>query len=96
MVGVISFLFFNNLKIKNSKAINTIVSSTFGVLQIHANSDTMRRCLWKDVVNVEGAYSLSLSGVVIRSVLSAFIIFSICIVIDQIRVHTVEKWLFNL
>lgn len=41
--GSSSFILFKNLKIKQSRVINTIASSTFGVLMIHANSDTMRR-----------------------------------------------------
>lgn len=43
--GISSFLFLKNINIKPSKVINTITSSTFGVLLIHANSDTMRRWL---------------------------------------------------
>lgn len=45
-----SFMLFKNLNIKQSKIINTIAASTFGVLLIHANSDTMRQWLWKDTL----------------------------------------------
>ncbi len=40
-----AFIFFKNLNIKNSVFINTIAASTFGVLMIHANSDSMRKWL---------------------------------------------------
>lgn len=49
IVGIASFLFFKNIEIKYSRLINTVAASTFGVLCIHANSDTMRRWLWKDI-----------------------------------------------
>lgn len=32
-------------------------STTFGVLLIHANSDVMRKWLWKDLLNNTGMYS---------------------------------------
>ena len=57
-IGFCSFMFFKDLKIKQSRAINIIGGSTFGVLLIHANSDTMRKWLWGTVLNMKGAYSL--------------------------------------
>lgn len=90
-MGVSSFLFFKNLKIKQSKVINTIASSTFGVLLIHANSDTMRRWLWKTVLNVKGVFHEPTAMVVLHAVFSVVAIFAICVIIDQIRIRTVEK-----
>lgn len=89
--GVSSFLFFKNANIKQNKIINTIASSTFGVLLIHANSDTMRRWLWQTVLNVKGAFSLDTPMLVIHAVLSVLGIFAVCVIIDQIRIRTVEK-----
>ncbi len=37
-LGVCSFMLFRNIKIPHSRIINTIASTTFGVLLIHANS----------------------------------------------------------
>ena len=52
--GVSLFMTFKDLKMKYHKWINTIAASTFGVLLIHANSDTMRLWLWRDTLqNVE-------------------------------------------
>ena len=90
-MGVSSFLFFKNLKMKQSMIINTMASSTFGVLQIHANSDTMRRWLWQTVLNVKGMYYKPTAMVVLHAVLSVAAIFAICVVIDQIRIRIVEK-----
>lgn len=91
--AVTSFMFFKNLKIPYNKYINTIGASTFGVLLIHANSDTMRRWLWRDVVDCVGHYADELYW--LRPIIAVLLIFTICIVIDYIRIKTVEKWFFN-
>lgn len=69
-----------------------ISASTFGVLCIHANSGTMRQWLWKDVVDCVGQYSSD--QLVLFSLISIFCIFFSCIIIDYIRIHTLEKWTF--
>ena len=94
MTGVSAFLFFKNLKIGYSNAINTIAASTFGVLLIHANSDTMRRWLWVDVCNNVGAYQGD--NVIIHAIVSVVAIYVMCTVIDIVRIHlakTIEKTL---
>lgn len=91
--AVTSFIFFKNLKIPYIKLINTIGASTFGVLLIHANSDTMRQWLWRDVVDCVGHYADELYW--LRPIIAVLLIFTICIVIDYIRIKTVEKWTFK-
>ena len=94
IVSVCSFMYFKDLPIKQSKLINTISASTFGVLLIHANSDTMRQWLWKDTLNNVGQYASDhLVWFSIGSVLSVFFI---CIILDYIRIHTFEKWCFRI
>lgn len=90
-MGVSSFLFFKNLKIKQSKIINAIASSTFGVLLIHANSDTLREWLWQTVLDVKNIFFESTITVVLHAVFSVLAIFVICVIIDQIRIRTIEK-----
>lgn len=92
--AVSSFMFFKDLKMKHHKWINTIAASTFGVLLIHANSDTMRQWLWKDTLhNAEKYYT---PDVCLYAVISVLCVFFICIIIDYIRIHTVEKWTFKV
>lgn len=91
--AVTSFLYFKNLKIPYNKYINIIGASTFGVLLIHANSDTMRRWLWRDVVDCVGHYDVILYPVYAIGCVLA--IFAVCSLIDWIRIHTVEKWFFS-
>ena len=94
IVSVCSFMYFKDLTIRQSKIINTVSASTFGVLLIHANSDTMRQWLWKDTLNNVGQYASDhLVWFSIGSVLSVFFI---CIILDYIRIHTFEKWSFRI
>lgn len=91
--GVCSFMFFKNLKIKQSKFINTVAASTFGVLCIHANSDTMRRWLWKDTLNNVGAYGSDL--LVVHAIGGVIAIFVICTLIDMMRIYLIERPFFK-
>ena len=93
LTGVCSFMYFKNLDIKYSKLINTIGASTFGVLLIHANSDTMRRWLWRDLFDNAGHYNYELFW--LRPIIVCIIIFIVCIIIDYLRKRFIEK-LFNL
>ena len=89
LTGVSSFLFFKNLKIRYSKVINTIAASTFGVLCIHASSDTMRQWLWRDILDNVGHYSSRFMPLhAIGSVLAVFVV---CLVIDQVRLRILRK-----
>lgn len=83
------FVFFKNLDIGHSKGINTIAKSTFSVLLIHANSDTMRKWLWGDVFDNVGAYQLGKTHIgyfVIHAFGSVIITYCICTMIDMIRI----------
>lgn len=90
LVGVFGFLFFKNIKIPYSKAINTVAASTFGVLCIHAHSDTMRQWLWKDTLDNVGHY-----GNAVHAIASVISIFAVCTVIDIIRINLLEKPFFR-
>ena len=92
--GVCSFMFFKNLKIRQSKFINTFAASTFGVLLIHANSDTMRQWIWKDTLNNVGAYGSDLLA--LHAFGSVIAIFVICTLIDMARIKLIEKPFFKL
>ena len=93
VAAVCTFMYFKDLPIKQSRLINTISASTFGVLCIHANSDTMRQWLWKDIVDCIGQYGST--HLMLLSLASILLIFLICILIDYIRIHSIEKWTFS-
>jgi len=92
LTGICGFMFFKNLKIKPSRVINTISSTTFGVLLIHANSDTMRRWLWSDVLQNVRVYSTK--WVYLHAIGSVLIVFAVCAAIDLARIHLIEKPFF--
>lgn len=87
--GFSLFMFFKNLKIKDSKFINLISSATFGVLLIHASSDAMRTWLWEDTFkNCEYFNSNYLA---LHALLTVVIVYAACTLIDIIRQKIIEK-----
>ena len=92
-VSIFAFLFFRNLRIPYSKCINTLASATFGILLIHANSDTMRKWLWVYTLDNVGHYAapympLYAFGCIIG-------VFAVCAVIDLLRIRLLEKPFFR-
>lgn len=90
-IAISSFLLFKNMNIGTSKTINTVASSTFGILLIHANSNEMRQWLWGDVVDCVGHYSLPFFSLVLYSLGSIILIFCLCSIIDICRIYSIEK-----
>lgn len=93
LVGVTTFMFFKNLRILQSRFINAVASTTFGVLLIHANSNAMRQWLWKDTVDCDGHYNDTYYYLYAPA--AVLCIFAVCSIIDYIRIQTVEKWAFS-
>ena len=93
ITAICSFMWFKNIKINYSKWINTIASSMFGVLLIHANSNTMRHWLWKDTLQNANHYGDN--HYILYALISVIAVFIICIIIDQIRIHSIEKYTFK-
>lgn len=91
--GVSLFMLFKNIKIKYSPFINTVASTCFGVLLIHANSATMRRLLWKDVLKNVQMYDSNIF--ILHAICSVFGIFIICFFIDLCRIKFIETPLFR-
>lgn len=88
------FMWFKDIKINNSKLINTISASTFGVLLIHSSNNSMRQWLWYDTLqNVKHFYY---SDFVIHAFLSCMAIYVICTIIDRMRIIFIEKPFFSL
>lgn len=81
--------FKRSLKMNYHKTINTIAASAFGVLCIHANSDTMRLWLWRDICNNVGNYKMG--NVAVHAVACVATIYAVCTVIDMIRICLIEK-----
>ena len=94
VTGTFLFLYFKSLKIRNSKIINVIASSTFGVLLIHSCSDSMRQWLWRDTFKNVEMYESPVMP--LHAIGSVILIFTVCVVIDQLRIRFIEKPVFAL
>lgn len=94
-VAVASFLWFKNMNLKYNKLINTVGASTFGILLIHANSDAMRKWLWKDTVDCVGHYYLPTFQMICYFIGCVLLIFIVCTIIDIIRIKTIETPFFK-
>ena len=92
ITAVFAFLFFKNLKIKHNSCINTIAASAFGVLCIHANSDTMRSWLWYGVLrNIEN-YN---GNIFLHALLSVLLVYVVCTILDFMRIRYIERPFFK-
>ena len=88
ITGIMTFVVFKKMRLPYIPIINTIGASTFGVLLIHANSDTMRRWLWRDLLhNVDMYGSPWLVAHAVGSILAIFIV---CVAIDRLRILLIE------
>ena len=94
--GVSSFMFFKNLNIPYNKVINKIAASAYGVLLIHSANGTMRTWLWKDTLKVVQAYTLPWPQLAAHFLCSVFGIFTICILIDMLRIRFLERPVMRL
>ncbi len=93
LIAVFSFMFFKNIKIPYSKFINTVAASTFGVLLIHANGDTMRRWLWIDTL--KNTEMFGSEYLVVHAVLSVIAVFAICSFIDCVKTKYIDAMFFR-
>ena len=94
--ALFAFLVFRNWKLPQSKFINAVASTVFGVLLIHDASDGMRKWLWQNFVNVSGAFSFSFWALVGYSVMVVVGVFAVCSAFDYLRIRFVERPLFKL
>lgn len=88
------FMLFLNFNIKSSKIINGIAKTTFGVLWIHANSDTMRSFLWTDLLKCTDYYVTNYF--LIHAVICVIGVYLVCVLIDLIRLNFIEKPIFDM
>lgn len=94
LTSISLFNFFRKLNVKDNRFINTISASTFGVLLIHASSETMRTFLWYDIFDCESWY-LS-PWLPLYSVMVVILVYICCTIIDMFRIHFFEKLVINI
>jgi len=82
-----------NINLKPIKIINLIGASTFGVLLIHDNI-YVRNYLWESLF--KNASFANSGYLTIYEIIVVFVVFSICIAIDMLRIYLLEKPFFKL
>ncbi len=87
------FMCFKGMPLPQSRFINSVAACTFGVLLIHAHSDTMRQWLWKDTLDNAGQYGTE--TLYLHAFGSVLAVFTICAAIDYLRIILLEKPLFS-
>lgn len=93
--GICSFMWFKDIKMKYLPWINAIGSTTFGVLLIHANSDTMRQWLWEETVDCVGHFGPSAWITLSYAIISVLTIFIVCSLMDWLRLKLIEPHLIG-
>ena len=77
------FIFFKNLKIKNSTFINKIASSTLGIYLIHENI-FIKPIIWKKIFPADIYYDKAYF--LILALCKIFFVFITCLIIDKLRI----------
>ncbi len=88
LVAFSAFMFFRNMRIPYVKLVNTIGATTYGVLLIHSNSDTMRNWLWNTVLKNNSYYGTS--SIYAHAIISVLLVFTVCSFIDFLRIKFIE------
>ena len=94
LTAICSFNFFRTLKVPFNRFVNTLGATTFGVLLIHAHSNTMRQWLWTDLFDNVG--KIAVPHYAIRSIGIVLLVFAICASIDFFRIVLLERPLFSI
>lgn len=95
IIGLAAFLTFKNMPKFYNRTINFLAAGTFGVLLIHASSDTMRRWLWQDVCNVPEMLHAPMGTLIAQAIAVPIVIFMICTLIDFLRRRYIERPIFK-
>ena len=96
VIGLSAFLMAKNLHIRHNKTINSLATGCFGVLLIHASSDTMRRWLWQDVCDVPKMFHGDFLPLIAQAIAVPAIVFLICTFIDHYYKKFLEPFFMNL
>lgn len=96
MTGLSAFMYFKNLEIRQNRFINTVASTTFGVLLIHANGVPMKTWLWGDVLHTYDYQMTSPLAGILHAVIASVLVFAAGSCIDLLRIRFAEKPFFRL
>jgi len=89
------FLFFKNIRIKTSKFINLIASTSLGIYLIHDNI-FVRNYLWHKIWKVNTYIEIPILQFIFKSIIAVLFTFIICLLIELMRMYFIEKNIFKL
>lgn len=93
LTAISSFMYFKDLRIKQSRFINSVAASCFGVLLIHANSNAMRQWLWCDTLHNVDYFDSPYCA--LHAITSVLVIYIVCTVLDMLRIRFIERPFFK-
>lgn len=93
ILSISIFCLFSTINIEYNRFINYLSSSVFGILLIHANSDTMRQFLWQDLLNNQLFYNSNF--LIFHAIFSIIGVYIVCFFIDRLRIRLFENPLFD-
>jgi len=82
------FKYFELASFKESKIINVIASTTFGVYLLH--DSMLRDLLWQSYVK-NYFFELHFSSIIVHSIVSVLVVFSMCSCIELLRIKYIER-----
>lgn len=91
--SIFLFIYFKNKKIEYNQFINNIAKCSFGIYCIHENN-FIRNLIWKQLLKTD-TYANS-NILIIHAILSIFIVFTICCIIDLLRIYIIENNFFKI
>lgn len=92
LISIGFFLIFKDLEMDNNKYINIISKTIFGIYLIHDNG-LLRNWIWNDIF--KGYIYYDSSYLFLYSIICSIMVFSICGIIDFIRIKFIEEPIFR-
>lgn len=94
LTALTAFMYFKNLPVPQNRLINTVASTTFGVLLIHANGHAVVRWLWTDLLHTLSSHETAFGY--LHAILCVPGVFLVASCIDLMRIRFIEKPFFHL
>ena len=93
VISILMFCVFLPIKFRGNRMFYNISKATFGVYLIHDNP-FFYSFMWKNIIHTKEMYNMPLF--IPLSIMSVFLLYTVCTIIEIIRENYIEKPLFSL
>lgn len=93
VISILMFCVFLPINFRGNRMFFNISKATFGVYLIHDNP-FFYNFMWKNIIRTKEMYNMPLF--ILLSIMSVFLLYTVCTVIEIIREKYIEKPLFSL